>query len=246
MDKEHLKTMQMQQTSEWKKVNELLKADLANVHIDVRQFTMPTGKPIIHAFQELNQHTLPRFSSSTQQALMELARGYSRSSKNTDTFVITRIEAPAKNCLGLMVDKERLFIVSLAKRPGLRTFVSSLEKHYKSNPTTSHLYGFLGVAWPPSPAPNIYVVATIPIEDRPIVEEIAKASQMLLSDALPRDVAMDPGGVLRVAVYPMQDKKYVVYLVNETGSVAYQGPQASEELHRIESMLLPDSPPEAE
>ena len=199
---------------------------------------MPPGKPIINAFKELNDNQLQQLSPTAQQALLELARWCSRNSGNETTIVLTRVDKVDESSGGLCIDQERLTIIVLAIKPGARMFTGNLYTRYDSNPSRSHLHGLLGVAWPLH-SPLHFLLSSVPVEDRALVEEVAEQAQMRLTNQIPVDFVTERKTLKRRPVeYPAHTLKHVVYLVNEPGSAVYTQAGSGDDLFRIESLLL--------
>lgn len=235
--------LRIQDSPEWKKAEDALKADSKKVALDLRHFQMPLGKPIINAFKELNENQLQQLSPPVQSALLELARWCSRNSGNETTIALTRVENADELHSGLRIDQERLTIIALGIKPGARMFTGNLYTRYQSNPSQRHLQGYVGIVWPLHNPPTFdFLLSTVPVEDHAIVEEVAEQSQMRLTNQLPVDFVTERKTLKRRLVeYPAHTFKHVVYLVNEPGSAIYTQPQSGDDLFRIESLLLSES-----
>lgn len=230
--------MELQNLAEWKNADELLTSESLFVAIDIREYQSQPSRSAEQVYQELNHTTLQTLSPKVQDVLSQLVRKITFSSRNHLVFAITRVknEAPI---YGLSIDEKRLQIWALSVKPGARTFLINVEAAYKADAEKQHLFYWTGFQWP-AHQPRMWMVMTIPTEDRSFVGKIGQNSGMILTETTPKECVQEPDGSIVMVDYPSQ-RGGMLYLANEPESDIYKKPGSGEDLFKVETLLLPNT-----
>lgn len=132
-------------------------------------------------------------------------------------------------------DPTRFHIVGDMNRIGVRLFMVKLEyTHYPPRSGKNHLFEFRILKWPAN-YPFMWVIASIPIEDRPLAEALIPECGLRLANGTP----MILGGA-KDEVFPMQGDR-VWCLENCHGHPIYNNNQAEiEELRAKQDAEVED------
>lgn len=124
-------------------------------------------------------------------------------------------------------DPTRFHIVGDMSRIGVTLFMTKLEyMHYPPRSGKNHLFEFRILKWPAG-YPLIWVIASIPIEDRPLAEALIPDCGLRLANGTPIIL-----GGAKEEFFPMQGDR-VFSLENSNGHPIYNNNQAEIDALRV-------------
>jgi len=195
---------------------------------------MPEGDPITRAYKQLNGQIMSELSSGARGALLELARSLSRSTTNTWTFALTRVEGAGENAGGLSLDHNRIQVLGLANKRGVQTLLKKVCDSYGGDLQTSRLCGFTGLSW--GKPPQQFLLVTVPVEGRAELVQMAEQVRFQLSETVPRDPIINKQTHRsRFVEYPtpLFDPDNLLYLAYDAQEVAHAKPVPPDEVREV-------------